>query len=92
MAEDEAIRVATRIGYPVIVRPSYVLGGRAMAIVYDDLTLREYMVYAVEAATGTLVWKQRIDTHRAARITGSPVLFEGRLYVPVSSACARCST
>jgi carbamoyl-phosphate synthase large subunit len=51
-SEEEAMAVANRIGYPVVVRPSYVLGGRAMAIVYDDLTLREYMAYAVEAAPG----------------------------------------
>ncbi|HEX7418885.1 MAG TPA: carbamoyl-phosphate synthase large subunit [Thermoanaerobaculia bacterium] len=51
-SEDEALRVANRIGYPVVVRPSYVLGGRAMAIVFDDLMLREYMAYAVEAAPG----------------------------------------
>ncbi len=49
-SEDEALRVANRIGYPVVVRPSYVLGGRAMAIVFDDLMLREYMAYAFEAA------------------------------------------
>ena len=36
MSQAEALEVATRIGYPVLVRPSYVLGGRAMAIVYDD--------------------------------------------------------
>ncbi len=52
MTEADALRVANRIGYPVVVRPSYVLGGRAMAIVYDDLSLREYMAYAVEAAPG----------------------------------------
>jgi carbamoyl-phosphate synthase large subunit len=39
---DEAVTVATRIGYPVLVRPSYVLGGRAMQIVYDESSLREY--------------------------------------------------
>jgi len=50
MSEDEAVVVADRIGYPVVVRPSYVLGGRAMAIVYDERSLREYMTYAFEAA------------------------------------------
>ncbi len=41
---DEAIAVASKIGYPVLVRPSYVLGGRAMEIVYDDERLREVVV------------------------------------------------
>ena len=40
---DEAIEVATRIGYPVLVRPSYVLGGRAMEIVYNEASLRRVM-------------------------------------------------
>jgi carbamoyl-phosphate synthase large subunit len=44
---DEAEVVATRIGYPVVVRPSYVLGGRAMEIVYDVENLRRYMTTAV---------------------------------------------
>jgi carbamoyl-phosphate synthase large subunit len=39
---EEAVTAATRIGYPVLVRPSYVLGGRAMEIVYDELSLRQY--------------------------------------------------
>ncbi len=39
---DEAVAVATRIGYPVLVRPSYVLGGRAMQIVYDQPSLEQY--------------------------------------------------
>jgi carbamoyl-phosphate synthase large subunit len=46
----EAFEVARRIGYPVIVRPSYVLGGRAMEIVYDDATLDRYMTFAVQAS------------------------------------------
>ncbi|MER2520552.1 MAG: carbamoyl-phosphate synthase large subunit [Bdellovibrionales bacterium] len=44
---DEAVTVAENIGYPVIVRPSYVLGGRAMEIVYDETTLRRYTEKAV---------------------------------------------
>ncbi|HEX8472505.1 MAG TPA: carbamoyl-phosphate synthase large subunit [Pyrinomonadaceae bacterium] len=49
-SSEEAKVVAARIGYPVLVRPSYVLGGRAMAIVYDERTLDEYMRTAVEAS------------------------------------------
>ena len=49
-SEEEAIGVAQRIGYPVLVRPSFVLGGRAMVIVYDDQELRSYMRSAVEAS------------------------------------------
>ncbi len=47
---DEAEVIAARIGYPVVVRPSYVLGGRAMEIVYDIERLRDYMQYAVDAS------------------------------------------
>jgi carbamoyl-phosphate synthase large subunit len=46
----EALRVARQIGYPVLVRPSYVLGGRAMEIVYDEAGLQEYMARAVQAS------------------------------------------
>ena len=49
----EAFVVAERIGYPVIVRPSYVLGGRAMAIVYDREELAHYIGSAVEVAEDT---------------------------------------
>ncbi|MEA5594325.1 carbamoyl-phosphate synthase large subunit [Rivularia sp. UHCC 0363] len=45
---DDALIVAKRIGYPVVVRPSYVLGGRAMEIVYSDTELERYMTYAVQ--------------------------------------------
>jgi carbamoyl-phosphate synthase large subunit len=46
----ESEKIADRVGYPVVVRPSYVLGGRAMEIVYDQQQLRNYMKYAVEAS------------------------------------------
>lgn len=44
---EEALSIAARIGYPVMVRPSYVLGGRGMEVVYDDESMREYMNAAV---------------------------------------------
>ncbi|BAZ38503.1 carbamoyl phosphate synthase large subunit [Calothrix sp. NIES-4101] len=44
---EDALVVAKRIGYPVVVRPSYVLGGRAMEIVYSDAELERYMTFAV---------------------------------------------
>lgn len=47
---EEAIAVAERIGYPVLVRPSYVLGGRAMELVYDRQGIEFYMKYAVKAS------------------------------------------
>ncbi|MGZ3302022.1 MAG: carbamoyl-phosphate synthase large subunit [Isosphaeraceae bacterium] len=47
---EEARRIAERIGYPVVVRPSFVLGGRAMEIVYDQHSLDRYMTEAVEAS------------------------------------------
>ena len=46
----EALAIAAEIGYPIVVRPSYVLGGRAMAVVFDDEHLAAYMARAVEAA------------------------------------------
>ncbi len=46
----EAFKIAEGLGYPVLVRPSYVLGGRAMQIVYDGDALREYMTRAVSAS------------------------------------------
>ena len=47
---EEAIKVAEKIGYPVLVRPSYVLGGRAMEICYSSDSLREYMKKAVDVS------------------------------------------
>src|SRR6056297_1994868 len=49
-SEKEALKVADDIGYPVLVRPSYVLGGRAMEIVYDSTDLERYMIEAVRVS------------------------------------------
>ncbi|HEX9508030.1 MAG TPA: carbamoyl-phosphate synthase large subunit, partial [Myxococcales bacterium] len=49
-SKDEALRVAQRIGYPAMVRPSYVLGGRAMEVVYDPPSLERYIEMAVQAS------------------------------------------
>jgi carbamoyl-phosphate synthase large subunit len=48
--EAEALAASRRLGYPVLVRPSFVLGGRAMQIVYSDSELQHYMRFAVEAS------------------------------------------
>ncbi|GAB2818683.1 carbamoyl-phosphate synthase large subunit [Actinocorallia aurea] len=50
VAVDEAVAIANEIGYPVLVRPSYVLGGRGMEIVYDDAALIAYMATATEVS------------------------------------------
>jgi len=50
MSVGEALTAAARIGFPVMVRPSYVLGGRAMEIVYDEKSLQDYMKRAVKAS------------------------------------------
>ena len=50
MSVERAVEIATEIGYPVLVRPSYVLGGRAMEIVYSEEELLHYMKHAVKAS------------------------------------------
>jgi carbamoyl-phosphate synthase large subunit len=50
VSPDEAVEIAGRIGYPVLVRPSFVLGGRAMMIVYNDEELKTYMQNAVDVS------------------------------------------
>ncbi|HVV47718.1 MAG TPA: PQQ-binding-like beta-propeller repeat protein, partial [Bryobacteraceae bacterium] len=57
-------------------------GTRAEAL-FGDIKAN---VYAVDAETGDLIWKVRVEDHPTARITGAPKLFEGRLYVPVASS------
>jgi carbamoyl-phosphate synthase large subunit len=51
LSYDHAREIANKIGYPVLVRPSYVLGGRAMEIVYNDKTLEEYIKMATDIST-----------------------------------------
>ena len=56
-------------------------GPRFAAFFGDSIAV----VYAVDASTGALLWKTKVEDHLAARITGSPAFFHGRLYVPVAS-------
>jgi polyvinyl alcohol dehydrogenase (cytochrome) len=71
---DGAIRTAITIGRSKT-------GGRYIAY-FGDLRAT---AYAVDAASGALIWKQKVDNHPYARITGSPVFYEGRVFVPVAS-------
>jgi carbamoyl-phosphate synthase large subunit len=61
--EEEAVKVANEIGYPVVVRPSFVLGGRAMEIVYDQADLEFYIRSAVEVSAGKPVLIDRFLEH-----------------------------
>jgi carbamoyl-phosphate synthase large subunit len=58
-SEKEAMKIAAEIGYPLLVRPSYVLGGRAMQIVYDDEDLTRYMTEAVKVSNDSPVLLDR---------------------------------
>jgi carbamoyl-phosphate synthase large subunit len=58
-AEDEALKLAQEIGYPLVVRPSYVLGGRAMEIVHDGRDLERYMREAVKVSNDSPVLLDR---------------------------------
>ena len=80
-SRDEAREVADRIGYPLVVRPSYVLGGRAMAIVYDAGALDRYMTHAVDASPEHPVLIDRfledafeLDVDAVADATGAVVI------------------
>ncbi len=64
VSADEAVEIAKEIGYPVLVRPSFVLGGRAMMIVYNDEALREYMKGAVDAGPDRPVLVDRFPRRR----------------------------
>ena len=57
-------------------------GGSRLVVYFGDTAAN---AYALDAETGRRLWVRRVDDHPSARITGSPALFEGRLYVPVAS-------
>ncbi len=71
-----AVRTAISIG------PLGGSGSRRFVAYFGDLAAN---VYAVDAASGELLWKTRVEDQPYARVTGSPLLYSGRLYVPVSS-------
>ncbi len=60
---DEALSIAAEIGYPVMVRPSYVLGGRGMEVVYDDDSMAEYMNAAVGVTPDRPILIDRFLSH-----------------------------
>src|SRR5690348_2790727 len=60
---DEALALAREIGYPMVVRPSYVLGGRAMEVVYDDADLARYIREAVQVSNDSPVLLDRFLDH-----------------------------
>jgi polyvinyl alcohol dehydrogenase (cytochrome) len=63
-------------------------GSTKFAVYFGDIRAN---VYAVDATTGKLLWKVAVDQHTQARITGAPTLYQGRLYVPVSSSEERAA-
>ena len=81
VSQEEALAGARNIGYPVVVRPSYVLGGRAMEIVYSDAELSEYITRAVKASPDHPVlidrYMQGIEVEVDAISDGSNVLIPG---------------
>ena len=54
LTEDEAVAVANKVGYPVLVRPSFVLGGRGMMLVHEEADLRKYIRGAIEVSAGAV--------------------------------------
>ena len=96
---EEALKIAKRIGYPIILRPSYVLGGRGMEIVHDEAGLRQYVSTAVEVMPGRPVLIERylenaIETEADALCDGEeviiPAIMEHIEYAGVHSGDAAC--
>jgi len=74
---DASVRTAINIG------PVKGQGAAKQGVSFGDVRANVYML---DAATGKLLWKVKVEDHPVARITGAPTLYEGRLYVPVSSS------
>jgi polyvinyl alcohol dehydrogenase (cytochrome) len=66
---------------PATVKTAVFIAPDGLSVFFGDTAGN---IYALDPATGSLHWKAAVDSHPAARITGSPVLFKDRLYVPVS--------
>jgi len=62
--------------------PTVAKAGSRTAVYFGDL---KGHMFAVDATTGDLIWKKQVDDHKFARVTGAPKLYDGKLYVPVSS-------
>lgn len=78
---EEAKEIANRIGYPVMVRPSYVLGGRGMEVVYDDETMAEYMNAAVGVTPDRPILIDRFLNH-AMECEADAIADGGHAFVP----------
>jgi carbamoyl-phosphate synthase large subunit len=68
LSADAAVEVAAEIGYPVLVRPSYVLGGRAMEIVFNEADLRDYMRFAAVVSEGAPILVDRYILGKEAEV------------------------
>jgi carbamoyl-phosphate synthase large subunit len=80
--EDQAVQLAREVGFPLIVRPSYVLGGRAMEVVFNEEDLRTYMTHAVQVSNDSPVLLDRfldvaIEVDVDAVCDGEDVLIGG---------------
>ncbi|MBN2239765.1 MAG: carbamoyl-phosphate synthase large subunit [Dehalococcoidales bacterium] len=96
---EEATEIGRRIGYPIILRPSYVLGGRGMEIVHDEAGLRQYVTTAVQVMPGKPVLIERylenaIETEADALSDGEeviiPAVMEHIEFAGVHSGDAAC--
>jgi polyvinyl alcohol dehydrogenase (cytochrome) len=79
---ETGVRNAVSVGSVVRLKPDATSDGTRDAAFFGDIRGN---VYGVDAGTGALIWKVNADAHPLAAVTGAPTLFDGRLYVPVSS-------